>query len=287
MDTESYLPPGLPLARLFPRLAQKPMTVSMILFGGLLFLRLPYLTILDSLPLEATQLSLIVYVFGAGTYILTAALLWWERRRLNDFHIDAIALGFILAAPFLEPVTYQIFYHVSSVKAGLGYRWIEALTAIVLLVALLRSRPSLRPVNLTTAVWILLAILIGFGVRVGLDLAIRGIPFYAIPLPGPSPTADVATSIAVQLSRAATYEEPLFRGFLCGYLRKAGWSWPWVIVTQAALFTIGHAYYLFKGPLSSFFLVVPVCALALGLIIWLSRSISATMITHALLNGLH
>jgi len=47
-----------------------------------------------------------------------------------------------------------------------------------------------------------------------------------------------------QLCNAATLEEPLFRGFLWGYLRLQGWNEKWIWLFQALLFWVGHIYYL-------------------------------------------
>jgi membrane protease YdiL (CAAX protease family) len=36
-----------------------------------------------------------------------------------------------------------------------------------------------------------------------------------------------------QLAHAAIFEEPIFRGFLWGYLRKVNWKEKWILLFQA------------------------------------------------------
>jgi len=88
-----------------------------------------------------------------------------------------------------------------------------------------------------------------------------------------------------QLGYAAATEEPLFRGFLWGYLRKLKWRETWIWLFQAGLFTLGHIYYINKHPYS-FWIVVPVGALVMGAVAWRSRSIATSMATHGALNTL-
>jgi membrane protease YdiL (CAAX protease family) len=97
--------------------------------------------------------------------------------------------------------------------------------------------------------------------------------------------APVAMSFPYQLGYAAVTEEPLFRGFLWGYLRKSGWKEIWIWLTQAGLFALGHIYYLNKAPLS-FGIIVPVGALVMGLFAWRSRSIATSMAAHGAMNAL-
>jgi membrane protease YdiL (CAAX protease family) len=80
-------------------------------------------------------------------------------------------------------------------------------------------------------------------------------------------------------------KEPFFRGFLWGSLRKTGLKDIWIWLAQAGLFWLGHAYALLYTPFS-FWLIVPVGGLVLGLLAWRSRSIAPSMVAHGLANGL-
>jgi membrane protease YdiL (CAAX protease family) len=72
---------------------------------------------------------------------------------------------------------------------------------------------------------------------------------------------------------------------LWGALRKVGWKEVWIWLVQAALFTVAHMYY-FGNHWISLFVLVPMGGLALGLIVWKSRTISASMPLHGALNSL-
>ncbi len=91
-------------------------------------------------------------------------------------------------------------------------------------------------------------------------------------------------SFIIQLSNAAVTTEPLFRGFMWGLLKKMNWKDSRICLFQAALFILAHIYYLGKYNYS-FFIIVPIAALILGLLVWHSKSIGTSMITHGLINS--
>jgi membrane protease YdiL (CAAX protease family) len=84
---------------------------------------------------------------------------------------------------------------------------------------------------------------------------------------------------------AAVMEEPLFRGFLWGYLRIAKLNNFWIWIFQALFFTAGHVYYLPSEPLGTWFIRMILPALLLGLIAWGAKSIFASMVTHGTFNA--
>jgi membrane protease YdiL (CAAX protease family) len=87
------------------------------------------------------------------------------------------------------------------------------------------------------------------------------------------------------MTTAAVLEEPLFRGFLWGYLRR--WHWPNVLIWlfQAALFTLGHIYYLKEEAFVPWLIRMMLPALLIGFIAWQARSIFAGMVTHGVFNA--
>ena len=87
-----------------------------------------------------------------------------------------------------------------------------------------------------------------------------------------------------QMLFAGIIEEPFFRGFLWGALRKAGWKDPWIWLTQAGLFWLAHFYYLGKAPWSTW-LIVPAGGLVLGWLAWRSCSIASSILAHGCYNG--
>jgi len=89
----------------------------------------------------------------------------------------------------------------------------------------------------------------------------------------------------IQFFVAATAEEPLFRGLLWGYLKRLGRS-DWVIlVVQALLFFVCHAYYARPGLYANWGSTL-FMGFVFGIAAWKTRSILPSMIAHALVNGL-
>jgi hypothetical protein len=66
-----------------------------------------------------------------------------------------------------------------------------------------------------------------------------------------------------QLGYAAVSEEPLFKGFLWGYLEKKGINNYKILLFQTILFTVAHIYY-FPDSLLALFIIVPVSTLIFG-----------------------
>jgi membrane protease YdiL (CAAX protease family) len=94
----------------------------------------------------------------------------------------------------------------------------------------------------------------------------------------------ILRQVFYQLGYAAVAEEPLFRGFLWGYLRKAGWKDVWIWLFQTGLFMLAHIYYINQLPIS-FWIIVPVSTLVLGALAWRSKTISASMGAHTMMNA--
>lgn len=247
-----------------------------ILLSGLLLLRFPWL-IFGRFLVPGDDVVIVVYELG--TCLLTCLLIFLERERLAEYHVDGLALVLLLGAP--------IAVLVGRMAGGyaLPGQEIKAVFAVILLVALLIRRPVLprRGVDQTVGC-------IGAAVLAGAALAVvsafvlsfqtaQVVDLSALPSAG-----RLLYGSLYQLDYAAAAEEPLFRGFLWGRLRKCGWKDHWIWLFQALLFAVGHAYYVGSSNISAF-LAVPLGALALGLIAWKTRSVGASMIAHGITNG--
>ena len=79
--------------------------VGWVLLAGLLFLRLPFLAGI----ILFTRPGWLEPAFQIGTYLLTACLIWWERDRLTDFHIDILALGIIILFKPIQTIILAIW----------------------------------------------------------------------------------------------------------------------------------------------------------------------------------
>lgn len=259
-------------------------SISWALLAGLLFLRLPVLAGIG----YVVQPPWLDPLYEVGTYVLTLALIWWERDRLARFHIDALAIAIII---FLKPLQ-TLFLMVHPEGSALAFPGIPSLIlwigAAMMFFAIRKTRPDLLKVQKTSWRWFGIGILVGIGkaLVLGYPLALQ---MDAGSLPAqPSLLGELLPVLPLfvyQLAYAAVPEEPLFRGFLWGHLRQAGWHEWGIWLFQALLFMLGHIYYLPHMPLS-FWIIVPAGALVNGLLVWKSRTIASSMAAHGLSNVL-
>jgi hypothetical protein len=258
--------------------------VAWTLLAGLLLLRLPFLAGIAMF----SDPEWLDPAFQIGTYLLTACLIWWERDRLVDFHIDKLALGIII---FFKPIQTLLLARMVSNEQPLAFPnppslalWIISLG---LFLALWLSHAPIPKVSRSSWRWFGVGVLVGFisilitAYPTSLELAknqLQGLPnLFSILVIGPR-------DFLYQMGYAAVTEEPLFRAFLWGYLLMAGWKNIWILLFQSALFMLGHIYYLTSLP-ASFWLVVPFGALVLGGLVWRSKTISSSLAAHAAMNA--
>ncbi len=268
---------------------RSPDRIALLLLLGLLGLRLPLLAgvrLFVSPPPDWLS-----PVFELGTYLLTVSLVWWERARLADFHIDTLAIAIIIIAKPIETLILTTFGSGPG-TFPLAFPGIPALViwfaAIGLFLALLRQRPRLPGIQKKALGWFVVGMLVGtvtaFLLAYPMSLQM-GSSERPASLPPPDLQILLVQGFIYQLGYAAVSEEPLFRGFLWGYLRKAKWRDGWIWLFQAGLFWLGHIYYFGKLPIS-FWLVAPAGGLILGWLAWRSRSITTSLAAHAAVNGL-
>ena len=263
--------------------SQSHKIVGWSLLTGLLLLRIP---LLGFVTLFA-EYDWVDPVFEIGTYFLTACLIWWERERLADFHIDTLAVSIIILFKPIQTLLLTLSeyatYPLAFPQWGGILIW---MIAAALFIAMWSSRPRMARISRASAGWF------GWGLLAGLlTAAILGYPMsfqvdnVPASLPGLFPlTFMILRQVFYQLGYAAVTEEPLFRGFLWGYLRKAGWKDVWIWLFQTGLFMLAHIYYINQLPIS-FWIIVPVSTLVLGALAWRSKTISASMGAHTMMNA--
>lgn len=251
---------------------------GLLLLAGLLFLRLPFLV-----PAQMLRFSPAYDIYFTGTYWLTLLLIWVERDGLSQYHIGPAAVALLALSPVIDQAAYWMAKVTTDIPFIPPVRWLEIVPGLILLIALaLRGFP--RPVEGRHVwVWVFAALPLGLMAAALLGLAERSqtaqVAGQVVPL------AAVVFRFTVQFTRAATYEEPLFRGILWGYLRQRQWSDLHVWLLQVGLFSVGHLYYFGPFPIS-FWLAVPVLGMICGLLAWRSRSIIPSMVAHGVINGL-
>jgi membrane protease YdiL (CAAX protease family) len=249
----------------------------------LLLLRIPYtITIIYFLPIE-NQSGAAIYEIS--TYALTAFLIWWERGRLEDFHIDPIALSFIIILRPLQTLVLNYW----KVDSPLAFPRPPGLIlwgiSIGLAFALFKS--GFKPARLSsrTLSWFALGVFVGVMVS-----AVENSTTFLAGLNNASgsasPTLLGSSSLVLlyHLGFAPINEEPLFRGFLWGQLHRSKWSEVSILFFQAALFMSAHIYFAGQYPWR-FWVLIPSAALLFGLLTWRTRSIAPAILAHGLING--
>jgi hypothetical protein len=218
-------------------------TVAWILLVGLLFLRLPFAGGIHYF----TQSEWVNIAYEIGTYLLTAILIWWERKRLKDFHIDLLALVIIV---LFKPIQTLILAWLRFSDQAFAFPNPLSFAfwgiAIGLAIALWFSRADLPKFQKASLGWLAIGIIAGIATAIALGYPMS---FQVDKTQFPHKPEMLAMllltvqSFFYQLGYAAVSEEPLFRGFLWGYLRQSKWKDVWIWLFQTGLFTLSHIYY--------------------------------------------
>lgn len=242
-------------------------SVSSFCILVLFILRVP---MLGFLSLFFTRTENLYSIFVIGTYAFTAVFIWIERERLEDYHMDKISIFIFTIGP-LWFMWNNLLLRVPMMIIGIS-----------LLTGLFLTKTKLKKITIQNMKWLLIGLLIG-----ALTAIITSY-FLSKQVTNSGTKASVTLLIKLfltQLTNAAIYEEPFFRGCLWGFLKKIKCNEVVIYFIQAGLFWLGHIYYFCKEPYS-FFIGVPLSALVLGLLAWRSRSISTSMVAHGMINGL-
>jgi len=231
--------------------------------------------------------------YEVSTYFLVAVFLGLLRNSLEEYHISNLAIWMMI---LFKPLETLILTWLNSISSGVDLQlalpnlpgiliWIIALCLLAVFRKRILQRGSITRMEWR---WLLVGGLVGLGV-----VLITAFPqsFQVGPL-NPNAKLNVFStllqgiaSIPYQISYAAINEEPVFRGFLWGYLRKVGWRELWIWLFQGLLFVLAHLYYVKPAPIS-FWFIIPLIALATGWLAWRSRSIATSMAAHGVMNGL-
>jgi len=206
-----------------------------------------------------------------GMYIIIGSLIWIKRNDLENFHIDKSSIIiFILSG--------TIFRIGSSLKQSL----IICLMGLLILYILIKGKFQLKPRNSNANLWIIRSLYIGFFMPIIL-VTLSKLFISKTSTLDTWPGLLVGFTIFIyELSHVAVQEELIFRGFIWGYLKNYGLGDKKILIIQAIIFWITHLNYINKP--YTFWVVVPIMSLVLGLIAWRSRSITYSAITHSMFN---
>lgn len=249
------------------------------LMTGLFLLRFPLLIIVNFVPLNIDKYVIFV-IFMNGTYLLTSLILILERERLAELKFNLFAAVIFVAAPLIRILVYQGH----QIMSDFWELWFPAGLSALMGLFFVFNHKRLHKDNVRYYIkWIILSALVGALIAIissivdmVVDPQARG---------QMNATASILISaFFIQLANAAVSEEPLFRGFLWGYLERKGWKQYQILFFQAGLFCLGHIYYLPDKPI--YFLWTFIIPLFLGLLLMKSKSIGSSMIAHGMVNSL-
>lgn len=242
---------------------------SMILVILLLLLRFPLL-IAGQFGMIDNTISAIVFL--TGTYLFTGILLCRNISNLHQYHVSVVALVIFLVSPILS-----IISNPSDLSA-----LVRIAMAVVFAAYFIRNRKRITAVknDKKSVLFNMLIVLVSVLATTLLFAYLRG---FSGTESAYSPSM-LMNGLLFQLSFAAVMEEPLFRGFLWGGFRELGLSNGLVCVLQAGLFWLAHIYYYNTG--INFWLIIPIGSIVLGLVVWKTKSITNSMVTHAFMNTL-
>ena|SRR6266498_703786 len=259
--------------------------IGWLAIAMLLFLRIPFtIAITYMFPSDRYTGPAIYHV---GTYLLTAFLIWWERNDLAIVHLETLSLVIIVLLKPVQTLVLQSLKIDTPLTFPHPVGLLLWIIAIGLVITLWISGYRLPKVELKTWGWLAFGLFIGIGLS-----ALENYNVFQADamVNSPSPVslssiaASTGTAFLYQLGFASVSEEPLFRGFLWGYLRRSGWKEGWIWLAQAAVFMSAHLYFRDALPFE-FWVVVPLAGLILGFLAWRSRSIAPGMMAHAAYNA--
>lgn len=256
------------------------------LIAILLFLRIPWIYFM--IPVGALIRPLAGFgsaIYLTGTAALVVYLIWHERDHLSDFHIDRLVVVMFLVGKPAELILIAIGRRTPAVLT-LPFYALYILAPVWLLWRLRGTWHNLPKPPVGTLRWTLvgagLGVLFGLAGRYLIWVQSKG----ALALvPRSFSLSTLLFTVLYQAAYAGLSEEPIFRGFLWGYLEKLDWPLSKILIFQAGLFALAHLDALLLG-----WWLTPLFALVIGMLfgwlVWRSRSISVTITAHSLVNGI-
>lgn len=249
------------------------------LMTGLFLLRFPLLIIVSFVPMNVDR-NVIFVIFMNGTYLLTSFVLILERDRLAELKFNLFAAVIFVGASIIRIFAYQGL----RITTAFWDLWFPAGLSVLMGIFFAFNYKRLHKDNVRYYIkWIIVSALVGALMAIissTVDVMID-------PQARSSMQATFTVLVGaffIQIANAAVSEEPLFRGFLWGYLEKKGWRQKRILFFQAGLFCLGHIYYLPDNPI--YFLWAFIIPLFLGLLVMKSKSVGSSMIAHGIVNSL-
>lgn len=252
--------------------------------AGLLILRIPFLAFLQLFQVRRIWID---PVWQTGTYLLIVFLVWWERKKLADFHIDLFVIMLIVLLKPLQTLILNYWGYNDMMAFPKPLSLVIWGAAIVLALLVWKDRSLFPRMQKYSIAWFVIGLLAGLGTAILLGYH-WSIMFEkttgSVFLFSKSTISAIGVNFLFQMGMAAISEEPVFRGFLWGYLHKLHWTDPKIWLFQTVLFTFAHIYALNVFPVS-FWVIVPVASLVLGLLVWRTRTLASSIAAHGIINA--
>jgi membrane protease YdiL (CAAX protease family) len=205
-------------------------------------------------------------------YLVIAICMWLERNNLGDFHFDRMSLITIVISSFF------VFRNKLGIPGEEYYLLIIGFSGLLIATILWQNWFQ---IPITSWRWVAISI-----VMTSLILIPTTVIDYIINNSTAGLKFDIVGSILFtvrdNLSFTVTIEEPIFRGFLWGYLCKLGWEENKVIAVQAVLFWFLHLRSF--SFLLIFLLSLPLIILTYNYLVQRSKQIFPSIISHLLYN---
>jgi membrane protease YdiL (CAAX protease family) len=254
--------------------------ITWIVILGLLILRLIFEGWIRYVLPSAT--TWVEPIYEIGTYALTVFLIGWEWKNLKEYHLDPLTILILILFPVLSKIILSIYDSTSLMGFPKLLSFPFFIVAGFLIYLVFKNRKSVKQGMGKALIWFFASAIFGLffaAVETIFMIKLLGFP------KGNNPGLLALISPFYQLGYAASAEEPLFRGFLWGALRKLRFKEFWILIIQALLFSLGHLFYLKSSSGLLFVGMIFISALVMGLLVWRTRSISSSMAFHAFTNG--
>ena len=243
---------------------------TLILLLFLLFLIFPcQLFVLVFFPSKPIWISDSLQLGMYGSFCI---LIWINRNSLIEYHIGKASIWVLILSGTLARVGALSITNILF--------WVLGLFLIITYV-----RGSFHfDIQSLRLRWLIFSLFIGIGTPLTLNILQRlFVPANSMIVKAWPGLLLGSVSFFVQIFYVVVYEEFFFRGFLWGYLEKRKWNPKWIILFQGALFWVAHLFNSSSKPFT-FWVAIPIMGLILGYIAWRSRSVTNSMIIHAMYN---
>ena len=254
----------------------KRIGLILLIIGGFALIQICIFIFYISLGTETALFLLIeslTTVFLTFTHLALALLIILERHNLSEFNIDKFTIYIFIFASF---------FRVRSGVAGENISLVLiAIAGLAVTASIFGHKVATQNANFQWAIK---------GIGAGLLIAALTIFINLIHSPSQFNVMILQNSFVFTGIKTMFYvfpnvisEEIIFRGFLWGYLRKAGWDNSKIAWLQGALFWAIHFSRAIVTPIT-FFVIIPLLTFVLTKLLLKSQQTFPSILSHAVVN---